>query len=299
MQIVEQRPRLALTKTSKEADILIDQLNSRLLKIGELLFGRDITKLTEEDRNKIIALIYLYIQKSYFLGQEYNERVFDEETLVALNDIEKTKELTRDFILLFFQTFLSFKIQEDFIDDYEFYDELDDLDFDLLDSDDLDIDDLDYLPFDELNDLDLDYETILNFDPEKDVTRDNAFQYTISITGPRGFSKEFVVSEQQMERLLDLHVRAVKLEASINMGSADLVTRSLNNGVISNSSDQVQFVTRRDDRVCPICEDLDGEVFDIDPITRIIDGPTIPDDTHHNCRCRYLSLDDDGELLIG
>lgn len=42
------------------------------------------------------------------------------------------------------------------------------------------------------------------------------------------------------------------------------------------------FTTQSDDRVCPICEDLEGnEYYEED------DRPDIPDDTHPNCRCYY------------
>ncbi len=49
---------------------------------------------------------------------------------------------------------------------------------------------------------------------------------------------------------------------------------------------QVMFVSRRDDRVCPICEPLDGKKYDIDDSSK----PNIPEDTHPRCRCRYLEV---------
>jgi hypothetical protein len=70
--------------------------------------------------------------------------------------------------------------------------------------------------------------------------------------------------------------------------ASDMGLRSLNKGTVSQV-DRVQFVTRRDMKVCPICEALDGNIYDVDPVTKIIiNGPVIPDDTHPNCRCRYL-----------
>lgn len=70
--------------------------------------------------------------------------------------------------------------------------------------------------------------------------------------------------------------------------SSDLGVRALNKGTTSHAR-LVIFATRRDSRVCPICEDHDGDVYEVDPLTGIIkNGPLIPDDTHPNCRCRYL-----------
>ena len=49
----------------------------------------------------------------------------------------------------------------------------------------------------------------------------------------------------------------------------------------------VIWITERDDRVCPICQPLDGLSYDIDdPNT-----PKPVDDTHPRCRCRLLPID--------
>lgn len=45
--------------------------------------------------------------------------------------------------------------------------------------------------------------------------------------------------------------------------------------------EKVRFLTVRDFAVCPICEPLDEQVFDID------EAPGIPEDTHVGCRCFY------------
>jgi len=44
------------------------------------------------------------------------------------------------------------------------------------------------------------------------------------------------------------------------------------------------FVSERDSKVCPICLNLDGRTYNPGDPTM----PEIPDDTHPNCRCRYL-----------
>ena len=90
-----------------------------------------------------------------------------------------------------------------------------------------------------------------------------------------------------------------KARSTVSRITSDSITKSLNQGTLSQATIRVQFVTRRDSIVCPICEDLDGEEFDVDPTTKIvIDGPTIPDDLHPNCRCRYLNIDTGEELDI-
>lgn len=56
--------------------------------------------------------------------------------------------------------------------------------------------------------------------------------------------------------------------------------------VFSTDELEVQFTTRRDHKVCPICEPLDGRRFKMDDTSK----PNIPEDTHPNCRCRYLEV---------
>lgn len=70
------------------------------------------------------------------------------------------------------------------------------------------------------------------------------------------------------------------------LAAATLGIRALNQGTIAHA-EKVEFVTRRDFRVCPICEPLDGNVYEVDERTGIVkDGPLIP--LHPKCRCRYL-----------
>lgn len=64
--------------------------------------------------------------------------------------------------------------------------------------------------------------------------------------------------------------------------------KALNQGTTAHA-ERVEFVTRRDFRVCPICEVYDGKIYDVDERTGMVkDGPTLP--VHPNCRCRYLVL---------
>ena len=85
----------------------------------------------------------------------------------------------------------------------------------------------------------------------------------------------------------------------INTLISDVITQSVNVATISDISPafpeiigtdqqqvQVQFTTRQDNLVCPICLPLDGVIFEIDDLSK----PEIPDDTHPNCGCRWIIL---------
>jgi len=89
---------------------------------------------------------------------------------------------------------------------------------------------------------------------------------------------------------------------------SDLVTKSTNNAALNTMNQQsrlaqsvlstnkikgtltdleeirLEFTTRKDERVCPICSPLDGKQFAFDDPSK----PEIP--VHHNCRCRYLEV---------
>lgn len=84
---------------------------------------------------------------------------------------------------------------------------------------------------------------------------------------------------------------------------SDIITKSLNTATLANlepldpidyqSAVQVMFVTRDDEKVCQICQPYNNTVYDIDDS----DKPEIPDDTHPNCRCRYVVYQD-GKPII-
>jgi hypothetical protein len=50
-------------------------------------------------------------------------------------------------------------------------------------------------------------------------------------------------------------------------------------------SGPVEFQSEEDDRVCEICDPLDGNQYDFDDPTK----PLIP--LHPNCRCHYIYVD--------
>jgi hypothetical protein len=57
---------------------------------------------------------------------------------------------------------------------------------------------------------------------------------------------------------------------------------------------KMMWLTEDDSKVCPICFPLHGRVFEgHDEI------PRIPQDTHPNCRCRVVPVDDNGNPISG
>lgn len=59
----------------------------------------------------------------------------------------------------------------------------------------------------------------------------------------------------------------------------------------SQSIDYVKWTTEDDDRVCDICEPMDGNVYELS------DAPVPQDDTHFGCRCSINPCDKDGNLI--
>lgn len=56
----------------------------------------------------------------------------------------------------------------------------------------------------------------------------------------------------------------------------------------------VMWLTEDDSRVCSICFPLHGRTFDSPN-----DVPDIPRDTHPNCRCRVVPVDESGNPILG
>jgi hypothetical protein len=83
---------------------------------------------------------------------------------------------------------------------------------------------------------------------------------------------------------------------------SDIITKSVNTATLANAEPtgiddfqdvvQVMFKTREDEKVCPICEPYNNNVYSVNDSSK----PEIPDDTHHNCRCRYLVYQDGVEV---
>lgn len=73
------------------------------------------------------------------------------------------------------------------------------------------------------------------------------------------------------------------------------VTNSARDSAFKNdeTTDYVVWCTDKDDKVCDICNDLEGSVYEADDITK----PVPIDDTHNNCRCIYEPCDKDGNLI--
>ncbi|UQS85775.1 minor capsid protein (plasmid) [Apilactobacillus apisilvae] len=53
----------------------------------------------------------------------------------------------------------------------------------------------------------------------------------------------------------------------------------------------LQWVTQDDDKVCDICEPMNGNIYTVE------DAPTPQEDSHYNCRCLLEPSDKDGNIL--
>jgi SPP1 gp7 family putative phage head morphogenesis protein len=170
---------------------------------------------------------------------------------------------------------------------------LDDLRFFHPEIDFYNIDDLDYLDEFELQQIIDEFD---DFDDYEDLPRDvtnNLEDITF-----REDQREVVIEKYRITPLQYIQAQELKQKLGVarnlsQITSHDSGIKALNQGTIQSATNDVVFVSRNDGKVCPICEDLNGEIFSVDPTTKIIDGPTIPDDTHPNCRCRYIVLGDE------
>lgn len=76
------------------------------------------------------------------------------------------------------------------------------------------------------------------------------------------------------------------------LAQAILATQSIRGSFVDLEEITLEFTTRKDERVCPICSPLDGKRFDFDDPSK----PDIP--VHPNCRCRYLEVKN-GKAISG
>jgi hypothetical protein len=99
---------------------------------------------------------------------------------------------------------------------------------------------------------------------------------------------DFITSLSKQKAKTHTNQTALTAGAIAGLAAATLGIVALNQGTIDHA-EKVQFVTRRDFRVCPICEAFDGKVYGVEN-GMVKNGPRIPMDTHPNCRCRYIVL---------
>lgn len=166
---------------------------------------------------------------------------------------------------------------EDLVDDYP------ELQF-------FDIDELDGLDEFELQDLIDEFETDISVPV---AVRKNLKNIDFSQANKEKTKEKYGLSEREWLRAENLSIKSQLAESAAKRESSDSGIKSLNEGTISVSR-LVIWATREDDSVCPICEELNGEIYGVDTQTGIIDGPLPVEDTHPNCRCRYLVF---GEFL--
>ena len=85
--------------------------------------------------------------------------------------------------------------------------------------------------------------------------------------------------------------RTIPQDSWIDMVSRTEIARAQNGGITDTyraaGVEQVQFVTAEDERVCPDCDALDGEIFDVGSD----DTPPI----HPSCRCTVIAHDEFSE----
>ncbi|MFM7796463.1 MAG: phage minor head protein [Candidatus Nitrosotenuis sp.] len=287
----ESRPKLQQTKTSRLSDQLIEDSMPVLRDLTSKLFGKKLDKLTPQSKKKIMYVFRNYIITAYTLGQKYNNKFNKIETPLTKADIDRINEITKSALMKYLKSISRPKVKEYFpLFDFLDFDQLDDVELDDMDldfpelEDEYDLDILDELQQDAL--LSGDYDTVSKITSIRTAPTANVsiVKTWNGITINVGIDKKLEISNSALDRI-----------------SSDMIINGVNQGTVSNTKNNlVQYVTRRDDRVCPICEDLDGNIYEVDPITKIIiDGVNIPEDTHTNCRCRYLAVDDNGDVLIG
>lgn len=152
----------------------------------------------------------------------------------------------------------------------------------------MNIDDLEFLDEDELQDL-IDEYAIDTSVPAR--VRNQITTIDFSPSKKQEVKTELKISEREYLRAENLSIKSQLADEEARKESNNSGIKSLNEGTLSMAPHQVVFATREDNRVCPICRGFEGDIYEVDPETRIvIDGPVIPEGTHINCRCRYLPL---------
>ncbi|MCH7534272.1 MAG: minor capsid protein [Bacteroidetes bacterium] len=102
----------------------------------------------------------------------------------------------------------------------------------------------------------------------------------------RQIENELKTSLKFRDRKKDGKVIAVKAGRPNSIARTETVRLS-NNGILNlykeNKIVKVRFLAALSDRTCPICEDLNGQIFDLNQA-----GEMIP--VHTNCRCSWISV---------
>lgn len=280
----ERRPTLERTRTSIEGDHIESKLNRKLGELALQLAGTDPKTLSRENKQVIINIIHGLVQEAYFTGQEYADKVKGEIKPVDSQDIETIKALTWQAVVRFFDLF-----EPDLLEKFRVAQNVTapvippNLGITPEDIDKVDVS-----------------KKKLTVPEKKTHGFNNKEVRKLKLEDREHAKKIYDLSDAEFDELERQQDLINSIVTSIGLLSSVTAIMALNQGTLSNATRQVEFVTRRDDRVCQICESLDGFRYDVDPITHIIDGPLIPDDTHINCRCRYLLIDDEtGEVLVG
>jgi hypothetical protein len=285
----DRRPALERTNTSKEGDRIEEMMNKKLGELALELAGIDPKTLSKDDKKVIINIINGFVQKAYFTGQDYADRVKGEIKPIDEYDLETINGLTEKAVIGFLKM-----LEPDFLEIFRLGQNksmpifmpnigLDSSDFKNIDTS----------------------KTKLNVRGRKTLGFTNKEVKKMKLEDRDRAIKLYDLTEDEYDELETQQDLITAITTSIALLSSMTAIQALNEGTLSNATNQVEFVTRRDEKVCPICDELDGNRYDVDPLTHIIDGPLpgppeLGGDTHWNCRCRYLLVSDDsGELLIG
>lgn len=78
---------------------------------------------------------------------------------------------------------------------------------------------------------------------------------------------------------------------NLKINSIYSTNKATHDALQDSSIDYVKWTTEEDDRVCDICEPMDGNVYELS------DAPVPQDDTHFGCRCAINPCDKDGNLI--
>lgn len=256
LKAIERIGRPDLSKTKATKESNRDIARFENQLAGFVLYIQGQQAITTDDKKRLFVLFYRFTEKEYFIGQQYSDRTSQNYKPVTRRDVEKIDTLAKQNM----KTFLS-GLQQEGLVIFESGFDVDGYDIDRL---------------------------LKRFDDFEEVILEKARDKTKSNNNNNGALTALAFPDF-LSRI------SGGIRSGIDRIASGLGIRSLNDGTLSNA-ELVEFVTEGDDKVCPICDGYDGEVFEVDPDTGIIeDGPVIPDETHPNCRCRYLLIEDEGD----
>jgi len=95
LDILDTRPNLSLTNTSKLSDVEDERFAKVLKPLGRAILIRN-KKLDLKETKMIYKIFYIHIEKNYFLGQEYSDKSINKPKPTTKRDIDKIESLARE-----------------------------------------------------------------------------------------------------------------------------------------------------------------------------------------------------------